>query len=144
MNAHAVNLMYWCNDNRATKAARMSTPLSGIVGYTSSKKSKGRDYDEDGDDSDGDDMSDSSKDKTSSAGNRSAIAFRKDFNPLAHWCDIVRTNEDGIAIIKYQAGDNITKYRLMALAIMNGTHFGIGEASMSVRQQLNVRPSLPR
>ena len=40
--------------------------------------------------------------------------------------------------------DNLTRYRIMVVAVADGKHFGTGEANLTARLPLMVRPSAPR
>ena len=74
-----------------------------------------------------------------------AIAVRTDFNPLAVFAPAVRTDADGKALVEVQLPDNLTRYRVMVLAVDgSGRQFGMGESSITARLPLMVRPSAPR
>ena len=72
------------------------------------------------------------------------IALRSDFNPLAVFAPAVRTDENGQATIDFKLPDNLTRYRVMVVAVAEGKYFGMGEANMTARLPLMVRPSAPR
>ena len=73
-----------------------------------------------------------------------AIAVRSNFNPLAIFEPEVRTDADGRAQIDFTLPDNLTRYRVMVVAVGGDNHFGSGEANMTARLPLMVRPSAPR
>ncbi len=74
-----------------------------------------------------------------------AIQIRIDFNPLATFEPEVRTNGEGKATIRVNLPDNLTRYRVMVVAVDDsGAEFGSGEASITARLPLMVRPSAPR
>jgi uncharacterized protein YfaS (alpha-2-macroglobulin family) len=74
-----------------------------------------------------------------------AIQIRIDFNPLATFEPEVKTNGAGKASIKVNLPDNLTRYRVMVVAVDDqGNGFGSGEASITARLPLMVRPSAPR
>ena len=74
-----------------------------------------------------------------------AIEVRTDFNPLAAFVPSVRTGLDGTARIPVQVPDNLTRYRIMVVAVdPDWKKFGMGESSLTARLPLMVRPSLPR
>ncbi|MFN2113687.1 MAG: Ig-like domain-containing protein [Anaerolineales bacterium] len=74
-----------------------------------------------------------------------AIQIRIDFNPLATFAPEVRTNSRGRAAVKVSLPDNLTRYRVMVVAVDDtGKGFGSGEASITARLPLMVRPSAPR
>ena len=74
-----------------------------------------------------------------------AIQIRIDFNPLATFAPEVKTDAAGQAAIKVNLPDNLTRYRVMVVAVDDqGSGFGAGEASITARLPLMVRPSAPR
>ncbi|MCE9645321.1 MAG: hypothetical protein K8S20_04920 [Chloroflexi bacterium] len=80
-----------------------------------------------------------------SENNPSTIALRSDFNPLAIFAPTVRTGPDGEAKILVKLPDNLTRYRVMVVAVdAGGTQFGMGESNITARLPLMVRPSAPR
>jgi len=74
-----------------------------------------------------------------------AIQIRIDFNPLATFAPEVKTNSNGKAVVKISLPDNLTRYRVMVVAVDDsGNQFGSGESSITARLPLMVRPSAPR
>ena len=72
------------------------------------------------------------------------IRVRTDFNPLATFAPEVRTDRRGQAQIEVQLPDNLTRYRIMVVAVDDNNHFGSAEANLVARLPLMVRPSAPR
>jgi uncharacterized protein YfaS (alpha-2-macroglobulin family) len=73
------------------------------------------------------------------------IRIRSDFNPLAVFAPVVRTGADGSARVSVKLPDNLTRYRVMAVAVdETGKRFGQGESNITARLPLMVRPSAPR
>ena len=72
------------------------------------------------------------------------IRVRADFNPLAVFAPAVRTDADGRARVPVKLPDNLTRYRVMAVAVDEGRQFGMGESNLVARLPLMVRPSAPR
>ncbi len=73
------------------------------------------------------------------------IRVRTDFNPLAVFAPAVQTDENGSARIAVKLPDNLTRYRVMVVAVdASGKHFGTGESNLTARLALMVRPSAPR
>lgn len=73
------------------------------------------------------------------------IALRSDFNPLAAFAPEVRTNAAGMASVEIRLPDNLTRYRVMVVAVdAGGARFGTGGANLTARLPLMVRPSAPR
>jgi alpha-2-macroglobulin len=73
-----------------------------------------------------------------------AIAIRSNFNPLAAFSPAVRTNAAGAATLTVKMPDNLTRYRIVAIAAAGTRNFGKGESSITARLPLMVRPSPPR
>jgi len=73
------------------------------------------------------------------------ISVRIDFNPLATFAPEVKTNRNGKAVLRINLPDNLTRYRVMVVAVdESGNQFGSGEANITARLPLMVRPSAPR
>jgi len=81
---------------------------------------------------------------SNSAPSNSAIAIRSNFNPLAAFSPAVKTGADGKAVVDVTIPDNLTRYRIVALAVAGEKQFGKGEDSLTARLPLMVRPSPPR
>ena len=74
----------------------------------------------------------------------SPIKIRENFNALAVFAPNVKTDSNGKAIVPVKLPDNLTRYRVMAVAVDSGKRFGGGESNLTARQPLMVRPSAPR
>lgn len=72
------------------------------------------------------------------------IALRQNFNALATFAPSVRTDADGHAQVQVTLPDNLTRYRVMAVAVAGGKQFGAGESAITARLPLMARPSAPR
>jgi uncharacterized protein YfaS (alpha-2-macroglobulin family) len=78
-------------------------------------------------------------------GAQQSITVRSDFNPLAAFEPTVRTASNGEARIFIKLPDNLTRYRIMVVAVdSGGKQFGTGESNLTARLPLMVRPSAPR
>jgi uncharacterized protein YfaS (alpha-2-macroglobulin family) len=73
-----------------------------------------------------------------------AIAIRSNFNPLAAFAPAVRTGPDGKAMVDIKLPDNLTRYRVVAIAVAGAKQYGKGESAVTARLPLMVRPSPPR
>jgi alpha-2-macroglobulin len=73
-----------------------------------------------------------------------AIAVRTNFNPLAAFSPSVRTDAAGKAVVTVKLPDNLTRYRVVAIAVAGERQFGKGESAVTARLPLMVRPSPPR
>ena len=72
------------------------------------------------------------------------IRVRTDFDALATFAPRVTTDSDGSASVKIVLPDNLTRYRVMAIAVSGERQYGKGEASITARLPLMARPSPPR
>jgi len=73
------------------------------------------------------------------------IAVRMDFNPLATFAPEVRTDANGEARVEVKLPDNLTRYRIMVVAVdEGGKQFGSAESNLTARLPLMVRPAAPR
>lgn len=72
------------------------------------------------------------------------IALRTDFAALANFSPSVRTDGSGKARVPVKLPDNLTRYRIMAVAVAGERQFGMGESSVTARLPVMVRPSPPR
>ena len=70
--------------------------------------------------------------------------MRKDFQPLAYWQTGLKTDAGGRVSIAFAAPDNLTRYRLVAVAQTRAGAFGEGEGSVEVAKPLVIEPALPR
>ena len=85
-----------------------------------------------------------SMDKGAAAAPR--IRSRSLFATTAYFNPSVITDEKGTARLKIKLPDNLTTFRIMAVALDQGRadRFGKGQGSIKVRKPLLLRPSLPR
>ena len=72
------------------------------------------------------------------------IRARIDFSALALFAATVITDADGRAAVPVTLPDNLTRYRVLAVATDGGARFGVGESTLTARLPLMVRPSAPR
>lgn len=72
------------------------------------------------------------------------IRARIDFNALATFAPALPTDANGRAAVKVKVPDNLTRYRVMALAVAGEKQFGSGESAITARLPLMARPSAPR
>jgi uncharacterized protein YfaS (alpha-2-macroglobulin family) len=73
-----------------------------------------------------------------------AIRVRINFDPLAEFAPEVRTDDNGRALVPITLPDNLTRYRVMAVAVDDDKSFGSAETNLTARLPLMVRPSAPR
>lgn len=81
-------------------------------------------------------------------GGRSASAastrVRKDFKPWAYYNGAVATNNNGTATVAFKLPDDLTTWRVMAVATDGDLHFGNGEATFIATKPLLSNPVLPQ
>jgi uncharacterized protein YfaS (alpha-2-macroglobulin family) len=73
-----------------------------------------------------------------------AIAVRKNFDALALFAAALPTDAQGRARVDIKVPDNLTRYRVMAVAVAGADRFGKAESAITARLPLMVRPSPPR
>ncbi len=72
------------------------------------------------------------------------IRVRSDFNPLAVFAPAAMTGADGNVQVQVKLPDNLTRYRIMAVAANPTNQFGSADANLTARLPLMVRPAAPR
>jgi uncharacterized protein YfaS (alpha-2-macroglobulin family) len=72
------------------------------------------------------------------------IQLRTNFDPLANFSPSVTTDAEGKAVAKVKFPDNLTRYRVTAVAVSGEKCFGTTESNVTARLPLMVRPSAPR
>lgn len=73
-----------------------------------------------------------------------AIAVRSNFDALALFAAALPTDAQGRATVDIKLPDNLTRYRIMAVAVAGADRFGKAESNITARLPLMVRPSPPR
>lgn len=73
-----------------------------------------------------------------------AIAVRRNFEALAVFAAALPTDAQGRARVEVKLPDNLTRYRVMAVAVAGTDKFGKAESAITARLPLMVRPSPPR
>jgi uncharacterized protein YfaS (alpha-2-macroglobulin family) len=74
------------------------------------------------------------------------VSLRTLFATTAHFESELITDENGNASVEIEMPENLTSFRIMAVAVdpEQKDRFGSGEASVRVRKSIMLRPSLPR
>ena len=73
-----------------------------------------------------------------------SVQMRSNFDALALFAPQVSTDGAGKAAVPLSLPDSLTRYRVMVVAVDNGARFGKGEANVTARKPVMVRPSPPR
>ncbi len=69
---------------------------------------------------------------------------RSKFVSSAYWAPMLLTDDAGEIAFTFTAPDNLTAFRLMAVAADIGDQFGAGEQRLTVNKPLMAAPALPR
>lgn len=77
-------------------------------------------------------------------GGGDAMALRKNFVTTPIFVGDAVTGKDGKTTVKGKLPDNLTTFRLMAVAITEGDKAGSGQSEVIVSKPLLARPALPR
>ncbi|MCX6563627.1 MAG: MG2 domain-containing protein [Candidatus Aminicenantes bacterium] len=70
--------------------------------------------------------------------------LRGDFRSTAYWNPSIVTNDQGEATVQFTLPDNLTTFRIMAVAQTKDSRFGRGELNIKVAKPVMLLPSLPR
>lgn len=77
-------------------------------------------------------------------GGGAPIQIRRNFDSVAAFLPSLTTDGSGQVIAEIDLPDNLTRYRIMAVAASGSANFGSGEANLTARLPLMLRPSPPR
>jgi uncharacterized protein YfaS (alpha-2-macroglobulin family) len=77
-------------------------------------------------------------------GDEAVGVLRSVFRTTAFFLGSVETGADGEAVVSGALPDNITTFRVMAVAVTAGDRYGSGEAPLLATKPLLARPALPR
>jgi uncharacterized protein YfaS (alpha-2-macroglobulin family) len=80
----------------------------------------------------------------SDSGGTAEDRVRSNFVASAYWAPAIVTDAHGEATFSFKAPDNLTAFRLMAVAADNGARFGSGDMRIRVRKDLLIAPIVPR
>lgn len=72
------------------------------------------------------------------------MQVRSDFSALALFSPKVKTDPKGHATVPIKLPDNLTRYRVMAVAATRDKSFGSNESTITAKLPVMVRPSAPR
>ena len=78
------------------------------------------------------------------AGTGGRMSVRKEFADTAFWLANLRTDESGIASASFTLPDNVTTWRVMALAMDRGRRFGWASDTFEVKKDVIARLKAPR
>ncbi len=72
------------------------------------------------------------------------VGMRKNFKPTAYWHGTLKTGDDGSVKVSFPAPDNLTEFRLVAVANEGVSRFGTAESKLKINKPLMLEPALPR
>ncbi|MCP3912771.1 MAG: hypothetical protein GY713_17660 [Actinomycetia bacterium] len=85
-----------------------------------------------------------SEEAPQTANDPGGIEVRANFDALAVFAPEVTTDDQGRSVVDFTLPDNLTRYRVMAVAVEGDNRFGSDEANITARLPLMIRPSPPR
>ena len=74
----------------------------------------------------------------------SPIKQRVNFDALAVFAPSVKSDSSGRGTVEIKLPDNLTRYRITAVAVDNDKRFGMAESAITAKQPLMLRASAPR
>jgi uncharacterized protein YfaS (alpha-2-macroglobulin family) len=83
------------------------------------------------------------KGANASGGGGADISLRSVFKFVSYWNPSIVTDSRGRAIIEFEVPDNLTGWRVLAMAVTPGDRMGLGEGSFKVNRPTEIRPVMP-
>lgn len=71
------------------------------------------------------------------------LGVRDFFKFVSYWNPAIKTDANGNASVTFQAPDNLTGWRILAMAVTPGDRLGLGEADFKVNRPTEVRQVMP-
>ena len=71
------------------------------------------------------------------------ISLRSVFKFVCYWNPSIIANTQGRATIEFEAPDNLTGWRVLAMAVTPGDRMGLGEGRFKVNRPTEIRPVMP-
>lgn len=81
--------------------------------------------------------------KGANAGGGGGFEIRSDFKNTAYWVAQVETDQDGKHKFKFKVPDNLTTWKIIAVAVDKNHRFGFGEDEFIASKSLMIEPALP-
>ena len=72
------------------------------------------------------------------------MALRRLFKASAYWNPAIFTDQDGVAEVHFKLPDNLTTFKIMAVAQTRDARFGHGSSELEVKKPLAMQAALPR
>lgn len=71
------------------------------------------------------------------------LSMRSVFKFVSYWNPSLRLDAEGKAKVKFQLPDNLTGWRVLAMAVTPEDRMGLGETGFKVNQSTEIRPVMP-
>ncbi len=71
------------------------------------------------------------------------LSMRSLFKFVSYWNAELKTDKDGNATAMFEAPDNLTGWRILAIATTPTDRFGLGDANFKVNRPTEIRPVMP-
>jgi len=71
------------------------------------------------------------------------LSMRSLFKFVSFWNPALPTDAAGRAVIRFKVPDNLTGWRVLAMAVTPEDRMGLGQGSFKVNQKTEIRPALP-
>jgi len=71
------------------------------------------------------------------------LSMRSVFKFVSYWNPTLRLDDQGRAKVRFQLPDNLTGWRVLAMAVTPGDRMGLGEGTFKVNQSTEIRPVMP-
>ena len=71
------------------------------------------------------------------------LSLRSVFKFVSYWNPSIRVDAQGKASIEFKAPDNLTGWRVLAMAVTSNDLMGLGEVNFKVNRLTEIRPVLP-
>ncbi|HEV8245967.1 MAG TPA: alpha-2-macroglobulin family protein, partial [Polyangiaceae bacterium] len=84
------------------------------------------------------------EDKGADGGGGGFGEARRDFRQVALFEPKLLTDQQGRARVRFKLPDQLTSYRVMAVAVSRDDRYGFGDSRITASKPLMVRPALPR
>ena len=71
------------------------------------------------------------------------LAMRSLFKFVSYWNPSLETDAEGKAQVQFEAPDNLTGWRVLAMAVTPSDRMGLGDYNFKVNQPIELRPVMP-
>jgi uncharacterized protein YfaS (alpha-2-macroglobulin family) len=69
--------------------------------------------------------------------------LRSVFKFVSYWNPSLETDADGRATVSFEVPDNLTGWRVLALAVTSSDRMGLGQGTFAVNRPIELRPAMP-